>query len=159
MKYRLPLALALVILLLPALVQAHNVSVFALVEEGTVIGETYFSGGKPAKNSRIVVLRGDTEEELLSLQTDQQGRFSFPIPETALKEGFDLKIVLLAGEAHRNEWLIGATEFLTPETATPRTAPATAPGVGDIFAGLGFILGGGVLIWLFRKKRGTTDAK
>lgn len=156
MKNRLFLFLSVVVLLpTVASVRAHNVSVFARVEGNNITGETYFSGGKPARHSRIVVLRGDTGEELLILHTDDQGLFSFPIPESALEEGFDLKINLLAGEAHRNEWLIEAAEFLTPETppATAQPVPDKGPTPFDILAGVGCILGGGALIWLYRKKR------
>lgn len=156
MKIWLSLVLTVAVLgLMPSLCHSHKVSVFALVEGEMIIGETYFSGGRPAKHSRILVLNGDTEEELLTLQTDDQGRFSFPVPDTARNQGFDLKIVLLAGEAHRNEWLIEADDYRNSGTSAGNTVPPpdSSPRLLDILAGLGCILGGGVLIWLIRLRK------
>lgn len=109
-----------VLLLLTALstpAHAHRVNVFAWVEGGSVYGEAAFAGGKPAVNSQVAVLDAATGEELLSLATDAQGKFSFPVPEAAKKRGSDLKIALQAGMGHADAWVVKAAEFgaATPE--------------------------------------------
>ena len=88
----------------PAL--AHKVTVFAWVEGSTVFTESKFSGGKPAKNSQIVVY--DKEgKELLEGKTDDKGEFSFKLPKLT-----DLKVVLNASMGHKAEWTIPESEIL-----------------------------------------------
>lgn len=156
MRFSLPSVLLLILLGLTALpVQAHKVSVFAYVEEGIVKGETAFSGGKEVKNGNISVLNAASGSELLSLQTDSQGLFAFPVPEEAQAAGFDLKIVLVAGEAHRGEWVLTAADYQNVEGTVESATPAADTGVQlfDILAGLALILGGGAVIALIRSKR------
>jgi nickel transport protein len=107
-----PLAVLLLLLtVLAAPAQAHRVNVFAWVEGGTVYGEAAFSGGKPAVNSLVAVLDAATGEELLSLSTDAEGKFSFPVPKAAKERGSDLKIALQAGMGHADMWVVKAAEF------------------------------------------------
>ncbi len=171
---------------------AHRVNVFAWVEGDTIYVEGKFAGGKKVTSGKIVVTdpRGN---QLLSGLTNDQGEFSFKVPQRT-----DLKIVLIAGQGHQTEWTIRATEMeglpsktasdksaekavqserkkgvaitsVDTRTAAPDTAikpdeleaiietvldrklkPITrmladirqdAPSVGDIFAGIGYILG------------------
>jgi nickel transport protein len=171
---------------------AHRVNVFAWVEGDTIYVESKFAGGKKVTSGKIVVtdLRGN---KLLSGLTNDQGEFSFKVPQRT-----DLKIVLIAGQGHQAEWTIRATEMedLPSKTASDKSAekamqseqkkdvaitsvetrtvapdtaikpkeleaiietvldrklkPITrmladirqdAPSVGDIFAGIGYILG------------------
>jgi nickel transport protein len=171
---------------------AHRVNVFAWVEGDTIYVEGKFSGGKKVKSGKIVVTdpRGN---KLLSGLTNDQGEFSFKVPQRT-----DLKIVLIAGQGHQAKWTIRAAEMedlpsktasdesaekavqsepkkavaitsVDARTAAPDTAlkpeeleaiietvldrklkPITrmlvdirqdAPSVGDIFAGIGYILG------------------
>ena len=171
---------------------AHLVNVFAWVEGDTIYVESKFAGGKKVTSGKIVVTdpRGN---QLLSGLTNDQGEFSFKVPQRT-----DLKIVLIAGQGHQAEWTLRATEMedlpsktasdksaekamqseqkkdvaitsVETRTAAPDTAikpkeleaiietvlerklkPITrmladirqdAPSVGDIFAGIGYILG------------------
>jgi len=171
---------------------AHRVNVFAWVEGDTIYVESKFAGGKKVTSGKIVVTdpRGN---KLLSGLTNDQGEFSFKVPQRT-----DLKIVLIAGQGHQAEWTIRATEMedLPSKTASDKSAekamqseqkkdvaitsvetrtvgpdtaikpkeveaivdsvldrklkPITrmladirqdAPSVGDIFAGIGYILG------------------
>jgi nickel transport protein len=41
------------------------------------------------------------------------GEFVFLIPDEAREKQLDLRIVALAGEAHRSEWLLDAGDYLT----------------------------------------------
>ncbi len=97
----------------PAPAKAHNVSLFAWVEEGKVFTQSKFSGGRLAKNARIEVYNA-AGEKLLEGRTDEQGQFAFtpPLPE-------DLRIVLLAGSGHRGEWRVAAEEFGAAPTEAP----------------------------------------
>jgi nickel transport protein len=96
--------------------KAHKVNVFAYAEAGTIFGETSFSGGRPAQNAEISVQDRASGTVLLQTRTDSQGIFTFPVPESAQTERLDLLIVALAGEGHRNEWLLTADDYL-PEGA------------------------------------------
>ena len=98
-------SLCISVLPLPQPAWAHRVNIFAWVEGDTVYVETKFPGGKKVKAGHIVVL--DVQgNDLLSGVTNDMGEFSFKIPKRE-----DLKIVLLAGEGHRAEWTLLASEM------------------------------------------------
>jgi nickel transport protein len=84
---------------------AHGVYVFAWVVGDTVFVESKFSGGKKVNAGKIIVTDSGGNE-LLSGTTNDQGEFSFKVPERT-----ELKIVLLAGAGHRAEWTIPVSEI------------------------------------------------
>lgn len=84
---------------------AHKVTIFAWVEGDTVHAESKFSGGRVAKQARIEVY-DRTGALLLEGRTDDEGRFVFKAPKQE-----ELRIVLVAGAGHRNEWVVKAEEF------------------------------------------------
>ncbi|MGD8241955.1 MAG: hypothetical protein PVF59_03960 [Desulfobacterales bacterium] len=113
--------LTILLSIVPATARAHNVSLFAWVEEGQVFTQSKFSGGRLAKNARIEVFNA-AGEKLLEGRTDEQGQFAFtpPRPEA-------LRIVLLAGSGHRGEWRVAADEFgLPPADAPLASSPSVA---------------------------------
>lgn len=117
--------LALCCILLPVKpVAAHKVNIFALVENGTIIGTATFSGGRPAKQAEIIVLDKDSGTPLSEGKTDEQGTFSLPVPPKAMELKSDLVIVVKAGDGHRNEWLIAAEEYLSATPNSDVAAPA-----------------------------------
>lgn len=103
---------------------AHRVNVFAWVEGETVHGEASFSGGKPAMNSEVAVVREPGGEEILTTTTDESGKFSFDIPKAVVQGGGDLKIMLKAGMGHQDAWTVKAAEYggssAIEETHAPR---------------------------------------
>jgi nickel transport protein len=84
---------------------AHKVTVFAWVQGDTIHTESKFSGGKHVQGGTIEVYDPDGNK-LLEGTTDEQGRFSFPVPGKS-----DLKIVLAAGSGHSNHWVVHAEEL------------------------------------------------
>jgi nickel transport protein len=79
---------------------AHRVTVFAWVEGDTVFTESKFGAGQPVKDGEILVL-DEAGNRLLTGKTDNEGEFSFPIPQKSA-----LKVVLNASMGHRAEWFI-----------------------------------------------------
>jgi nickel transport protein len=120
------LSILLLCLVIHTPANAHKVNVFAYAEAGTIIGETSFSGGRPAQNAEISVQDRTTGAVLLQTRSDSQGAFSFPVPDRARTERLDLLIVAGAGEGHRNEWLLTAEDYLPgePDTALGGQSPA-----------------------------------
>ncbi len=90
----------------PAL--AHRVVIFAFAEGDTVQTESKFMPGGPVKQGKIIVQDPKTGKELLTGQTDDQGKFSFPMPPEAKSQKMDLKIIVEAGMGHRAEFLLKA---------------------------------------------------
>lgn len=84
---------------------AHRVNVFAWVEDDTVFVESKFAGGRKVTGGKIIVT-DSKGTELLTGKTDDQGEFSFTIPQKT-----ELKIILEAGMGHRAEWTIPASEI------------------------------------------------
>jgi len=102
---------------------AHKVMIFAWVNGNTVHTESKFSGGRKVKSGKIEVF--DPQGKLLlSGKTNEQGEFSFPVPQSTA-----LKIVLNAAMGHRGEWTISKDEIVNAgsgETATSPTQNAAA---------------------------------
>jgi len=88
----------------PAL--AHRVVIFAYTEGDTIHTESKFMPNTPVNQGKILVQDAQTGKELLTGQTDAQGKFSFKRPAEAA--GKDLKIVIDAGVGHRGEFLLKA---------------------------------------------------
>lgn len=84
---------------------AHKVNMFAYVDGNDIYLEGYFSDGHRARNSTVTVYDAN-EKELLKGTTNEDGQFSFPIPEIA-----DLRIVLNAGLGHQTEYVLLADEL------------------------------------------------
>ena len=127
-------AITWVLLLLNAVdVRGHNVTVFAWVEGSTVTVESKFSGGRRPKNAPIEVY-DSAGNLLLKGTTDDQGTFSFTIPQKT-----PMTIVLLAGMGHRAEWIITEEDLQGHDTARPESK-ASNPDWRNILGGLGCIM-------------------
>ncbi len=104
---------------LPAL--AHRVNVFAYTESRTVQVESGFVGGEPAMYADITATTPDGKQVFVG-KTDKNGKLSFPLP--ANLSASSLKIVVNAGEGHRNEWnLVLSDESKSTESAAPQPPP------------------------------------
>jgi len=84
---------------------AHKVNLFAYAEDGMVYTESYFSDGKKVIDSTVEVFDAKSNKLLFSGKTDNNGEFSFKIPEAA-----GLRIVLTASMGHKNEYLLSENE-------------------------------------------------
>jgi nickel transport protein len=123
------LILAIVAFTTPAL--AHRVLTFAYAEGDTIHTESKFVPNDPVRQGKILVIDQKTGQELLTGQTDNQGKFSFKIPPAAMAQKLDLNIVVEAATGHRGAWLLKANSYLpgTPpgKTAAPASVSPTAP--------------------------------
>ncbi|MCF8079326.1 MAG: hypothetical protein K9K88_08625 [Desulfobacterales bacterium] len=93
-----------ILLVSPA--EAHRVNVFAWVEGDTVYTESSFPGGREVKEGQVAVYDDQTGEKLLEGRTDEAGKFSFKVPRQSA-----LRIEMLAGMGHKNEWIVRAQEI------------------------------------------------
>ena len=107
-------------LLLPAPAQAHRVNIFAWLEGDSVMVECGFNRSSPVKNGLVTVFDVTDGKELLRGHTDDNGRFSFPVPAAA-RAGHGLRIQIAAGEGHQNDWTMDASEF--SGAAAPTASP------------------------------------
>jgi len=113
----------LVFVAIPAIAQAHKVSIFAWVESDTVYTLSKFSGGKRVNKGQIVVY--DPEgKKLLDGLTDDQGEFAFKIPQNTA-----LRVELVAGAGHKGHWLVPLEEIVgIPEPNSDRIAEKASTG-------------------------------
>lgn len=112
--------LLLAALLLPAPAQAHRVNIFAWLEGDSVMVECGFNRSSPVKNGLVTVFDVTDGKELLRGHTDDNGRFSFPVPAAA-RAGHGLRMQIAAGEGHQNDWTMDASEF--SGAAAPTASP------------------------------------
>jgi len=130
MKYKtiLQLALPVALILITSLQSyAHKIRVFAWEDGGIIKTEVKFSGGRVAKNAIITVTSNQSQQELLTGATDNQGEFSFPIPQMAKDNKYDLKIIADSGDGHKNSWLLNAQDYLQLPDNIKQSPPATQP--------------------------------
>ena len=85
---------------------AHQLNVFAFVENGMVIVESRFSNGNPPKRGEVSVLSGDGME-LMVLSLTVDGMVQFALDPIYLDTG--LMIEVRTDEGHDDYWI------LTPE--------------------------------------------
>lgn len=85
--------------------QAHKVNIFAYAEGGTVYSESYFPDGKMVQDGTVEVYDSQGQK-LLEGKTDQDGKFSFPVPKQD-----DLKIVIIASMGHKSEFVLKKDEL------------------------------------------------
>ncbi|PIW12634.1 MAG: hypothetical protein COW35_00390 [Candidatus Infernicultor aquiphilus] len=104
--YLILIFLFLIIIVINIPIFAHKVNIFTYVEGNKVYTESYFNDGKKCVSSKMEVFDNQGNKWLEGL-TDQEGNFSFEIPQ---EEG-DLKIVLTASMGHRAECIIRADEL------------------------------------------------
>jgi nickel transport protein len=107
MNPRKPFFAAVISLLLlssPLLLWAHKVYIYAWVEGDRVFTEGFFPDGHRAAHSQIEVF-DKHGNKLLAGKTDNQGMYSFKLPEK-----MDLKIVLRTPTGHRAEFNLKAGE-------------------------------------------------
>ncbi len=105
---------------------AHKINIFAFVDGDRISGETSFSGGRAAQHADIFVEDPVSGTLLLQTSTDEQGGFSFVIPDEYQKLGRDVRIVVAAGDGHRNHWTVRADEFLSERRSAPTPAAPVA---------------------------------
>jgi nickel transport protein len=105
---------------------AHRVIIFAYPEGDTIHTESKFIPDTPVRQGKIEVMDKKTDKVLLSGTTDDQGKFSFKIPEAAKAQKLDLLIVAEAAMGHRGEWLLKADSYLPGAEKQAATAPVGA---------------------------------
>jgi nickel transport protein len=89
-----------VLLSVPQTTLAHKVNLFAYADAGKIFTESYFSDGKFIAGGKMMVY--DSQNRLiLEGVTDDQGRFSFDIPQVD-----DLTLVVDAGMGHKNRFVL-----------------------------------------------------
>lgn len=119
------LALAMLAVVFVALLSspalAHRVNVFAWLDGSELVVESSFSRGQKVEGGRVEVFAVDSGRLLLTGRTDAQGLARFPVPPEA--QDHDLRIVVQAGQGHRNEWLLPAGQYAAGPTSP---APATS---------------------------------
>ena len=128
-KFRVKMAVAVLIFTCFAFLTAHSafahrVSVFAWVDGDKIYLESKFAGGRPVKSGKVVVT-DPQGVELLTGVTNDEGEFSFKIPQRT-----DLKIVLIAGQGHQAEWTVRKSEM--EDTPSPARSEAGAEKAGTV---------------------------
>jgi len=115
----------LMILLLPSLVYAHRVTIFAWIEGDRIFTQSKFSGGKKVNNGRIIVF-DKQGQQLLQGRTDSNGEFAFNIPQKT-----EMKIVVEAGMGHKAYWVLPEKAFENSriETQQPPTQKKMTPNI------------------------------
>jgi len=102
---------------------AHRVNLFAYVDGGRIVTESWFSKSSRVRGGLIEVFDAATGEKFFSGTTDDQGLLSFDVPAAARAKKADLRITLKAGEGHANETILKAEEYLNAPVTTAPAAP------------------------------------
>jgi len=156
MKIKKILMLALIFVLIPASCAfAHKVIIFAWVEEGYIHTESSFGSKRKAKDCAIIVLN-EKGMVIHQGQTDQEGNYSFKIPENI---DSDLIVNLDAGIGHGAQWRIPKSELVKKPTTEDLKVAMKEKDVLEKGPSVFQIIGGIAIIFLlafgakFLKKR------
>lgn len=98
-----PLLAALALAASTAAANAHQLNVFAYVEEGVVIVESRFSNGNPPQQGEVRVLDGDNQQ-FMTLPLEADGTVRFPLDPDHAGDG--LLIEVSTGGGHDNYWIL-----------------------------------------------------
>jgi len=161
-KTLIPILVSFILALTPAgPALAHKVILFAWVENGMIHTESSFAGQRKARDCPLMV-RDDTGRVVHEGKTDDQGLYSFKIPDGVES---DLILTLEAGIGHQAEWRIPKEELVhAPSEAEVSKALQekkkleSGPSVWKIISGIALIFllaGAGKL--LSRKKKARHD--
>ena len=130
------LLLVLIVPLISTSGFCHRVNIFCYVDGDKIDCSSKFTPGGPVKNGEIIVKSVQTGELLLKTKTDQKGHVSFRIPEKALKNNWDLKVICNAEMGHKNFWIIKADEIApakqieeTSQAPKEASSPIEAKGI------------------------------
>ncbi len=80
---------------------AHKVNLFCYFEDGYLVGEGYYSGGRPAQNAGIGIYSLKDNTPVANTQTDANGKF-----KVQLDYPDSVKVVMNAGQGHRCEFIV-----------------------------------------------------
>ncbi len=137
------LCVILFTLLFPREGQAHRVNIFAYADGDAVQIECSFSKSQRVRNGKLTMYDAQTDEVLATAVTDEQGFFRYVPGTDFLKRGHGLKILLNAGEGHRNSWTLAPEDLRTisggdgsarpsPSSAVSGTPPPVLPSPADM---------------------------
>lgn len=106
---------------------AHRLNIYAWLENDTVIVDCNFGQGHPAKGADVTVSDEETKQTLVTGKTGDNGYFSFRVPEV-VRRGHGLFIDVNAGQGHRGDWTMNASELYAAASLTAGfDAAAMAP--------------------------------
>jgi len=100
---------------------AHRVNVYAYVESDRIVVEGYFGGKARAANCTVSV-HDAHGNKIAEGRTDDKGACVLRLTDAAPAQG-DLKVILVAGQGHKAEYTVKATDRVPSVgvTAQPQT--------------------------------------
>ncbi|TNF49084.1 carboxypeptidase regulatory-like domain-containing protein [bacterium] len=155
------ITITVLILLSPAILLSHGVSITAHREGEKIHMDSHFVDGKPLANARVVVY-DMTGSVIREGNTDNTGRWDFTDPKAEA-----LRIVVSTASGHRKETVLmkrsngNQPEDLEKQLISLQNSilelekQIRRPGMIEVFGGLGWIVGiAGSYLWGVSRRRG-----
>lgn len=95
----------------------HAINIYAWLENDQILVQCDFGRDRPAINAAITVFDSTDRQKLLTGATNAEGRFTFTVPPT-VRQGRGLLIEVNAGQGHRGEWSMDASELYAAASLT-----------------------------------------
>jgi len=109
------------IFLWPPVLSAHKINLFVWAENNIITVESSLTGGRTMVHGKVTVINSRTEEVILTGENDNNGIFSFRVPDEILKIAPPLDIIVSGGDGHRAHWQIQGDEYGgSPSPSPPR---------------------------------------
>lgn len=90
---------------------AHKINLFVWAENGIITVESSLTGGRSLVHGTVTVVNSQTEETIITGNNDENGTFSFTVPEETLKQSPPLDVIVSGGDGHQAHWIIKADEY------------------------------------------------
>lgn len=109
-NHKLCASLLLLLTCLACPVFGHGLNIFAWLENGHILVQCDFGRDRAAVNATITVYDSVDKKEIDQGKTNTEGRYSFVVPDV-VRHGHGLTIIADAGQGHRGEWSMDASEL------------------------------------------------
>jgi len=95
----------------PSFSFAHKINLFVWSENGTITVESSLSGGRTLVHGSVKVVNSQTGETILTGKNDNNGTFSFTVPEEIFEQAPALDIIVSGGDGHQAHWIMQAADY------------------------------------------------
>ena len=106
---------------------AHKLNLFVWVEGEKVTVESSLSGGRTLVNGEVRVVNTKTEKTIITGKTDDQGTYTFIIPEPVRNQFSTLDIVVNGGDGHQAQWRLNHSDYTMNHNPTSNPTPPDTP--------------------------------
>lgn len=91
----------------------HKIYVFAYEAGGNITVEGKFTNGRPTRDGKVEVVDIESKTLYATGTTDNEGIFTFPVPQKASEKKATMSVSVDLGEGHKGSWLLEPDDYVS----------------------------------------------